>query len=147
MAGVLGRYPQILYAPLEIKGDAEVHALSRCQMVLTEARRRAQTEFEEVMEQTGLDMDTARERLEAIPETASAAWRVPHCGATGTAANMLLHLAGTRYRRAVAPVAKPAPRPEPLEPAISIPVSFDYGGMCAPCIPCRPCVPEPRPSS
>ena len=41
MAGVLGRYPEILYAPLEIKGDAEVHALSRCQMVLTEARRRA----------------------------------------------------------------------------------------------------------
>jgi predicted nucleotide-binding protein (sugar kinase/HSP70/actin superfamily) len=50
MAGVLGRYPEILYAPLEIKGDAEVHALSRCQMVLTEARRRAQTEFEEVLE-------------------------------------------------------------------------------------------------
>ena len=34
-----------------------------------------------------------------------------------------------------------------LEPAVSIPVSFDYGGICAPCIPCRPCVPEPRPTS
>ena len=124
-----------------------MHALSRCQMVLTEARRRAQTEFEEVMAQTGLDLDTARERLEAIPETASAGWRVPHCGATGTAANMLLHLAGTRYRHATTAVAKPAPTPTPLEPAVSIPVSFDYGGMCAPCIPCRPCVPEPRPSS
>jgi hypothetical protein len=33
MAGVLGRHPDILYAPLEIKGDAEVHALSRCQMI------------------------------------------------------------------------------------------------------------------
>jgi len=29
---------QPLYAPIEIKGDAEVHALSRCQMILTEAK-------------------------------------------------------------------------------------------------------------
>ena len=42
MAGVIGKYPDLLYAPLEIKGDAEVHALSRCQMILTEARKRAQ---------------------------------------------------------------------------------------------------------
>ncbi len=147
MAGVLGRHPEILYAPLEIKGDAEVHALSRCQMVLTEARRRAQTEFEEVLEQTGLDLDTARERLEALPEAASAGWPVPQRGATGTAANMVLHLADTRYRRSAAAEVKPAPKPARLEPAVSVPVSFDYGGMCAPCIPCRPCVPEPRPSS
>ena len=42
MAAVLGKYPDLLYAPLEIKGDAEVHALSRCQMILTEAKKRAQ---------------------------------------------------------------------------------------------------------
>jgi predicted nucleotide-binding protein (sugar kinase/HSP70/actin superfamily) len=49
MAAVVGRYPDLLYAPLEIKGDAEVHALSRCQMVLTEARKRAQrTSFREL---------------------------------------------------------------------------------------------------
>ena len=147
MAGVLGRYPDILYAPLEIKGDAEVHALSRCQMVLTEARRRAQSEFEEVLEQTGLDQDTARERLEALPEATSAGWPVPRHGATGTAANLVLHLAGTRYRSSAAAVEAPAPAPKSLEPAVSIPVSFDYGGICAPCIPCRPCVPEPRPTS
>jgi predicted nucleotide-binding protein (sugar kinase/HSP70/actin superfamily) len=38
MAGVIGKYPEILYAPLEIKGDAEVHALSRCQMILPRPR-------------------------------------------------------------------------------------------------------------
>jgi hypothetical protein len=27
MAGVMARHPDLLYAPLEIKGDAEVHAL------------------------------------------------------------------------------------------------------------------------
>src|SRR3990172_6118658 len=46
MAGVIGRYPDLLYAPLEIKGDAEVHALSRCQMILTEAKKRAQREYQ-----------------------------------------------------------------------------------------------------
>ena len=46
MAGVVGKHPDLLYAPLEIKGDAEVHALSRCQMILTEAKKRAKSEFE-----------------------------------------------------------------------------------------------------
>ncbi len=41
MAAVLGKHPDLLYAPLEIKGDAEVHALSRCQMILTDAKKRA----------------------------------------------------------------------------------------------------------
>ena len=54
MGTVLGRYPDLLYAPLEIKGDAEVHALSRCQMILTEAKKRAQREYEETLEKTGL---------------------------------------------------------------------------------------------
>src|SRR5262249_5687472 len=49
MAGVVGKYPDLLYAPLEIKGDAEVHALSRCQMILTEAKKRAQREFDDAL--------------------------------------------------------------------------------------------------
>ena len=53
MATVLGKYPDLLYAPLEIKGDAEVHALSRCQMILTEAKKRAQKEYEEVLARAG----------------------------------------------------------------------------------------------
>ena len=27
MANVIGKYPDLLYAPIEVKGDAEVHAL------------------------------------------------------------------------------------------------------------------------
>ena len=46
MANVQGNIPDLLYAPIEVKGDAEVHALSRCQMILTEAKKRAQAEFE-----------------------------------------------------------------------------------------------------
>ena len=64
MAGVVGKYPDLLYAPLEIKGDAEVHALSRCQMILTEAKKRAQREFDEALEATGLTLEEVREYLE-----------------------------------------------------------------------------------
>jgi predicted nucleotide-binding protein (sugar kinase/HSP70/actin superfamily) len=96
MAAVVGRYPDLLYAPLEIKGDAEVHALSRCQMILTEAKKRAQREYEEVMERTGLSDAMLRETVAARPELRRATFRVPHRGVAGTAANLALHVAAGR---------------------------------------------------
>jgi predicted nucleotide-binding protein (sugar kinase/HSP70/actin superfamily) len=93
MAGVVGKHPDLLYAPLEIKGDAEVHALSRCQMILTEAKKRARSEFEEVLSKTGLTADAARSRLDANPRMKQATYRVPHSGRVGTAANLVAHLA------------------------------------------------------
>jgi predicted nucleotide-binding protein (sugar kinase/HSP70/actin superfamily) len=93
MAGVLGRHPDLLYAPLEIKGDAEVHALSRCQMILTEAKKRAQREFDEVLERTGITIEQARAYLAEHPEMRKATYRVPHGGVAGTAANLVLHIA------------------------------------------------------
>ncbi|HVL72575.1 MAG TPA: hypothetical protein VM434_11930 [Beijerinckiaceae bacterium] len=92
MAAVTGKHPDLLYAPLEIKGDAEVHALSRCQMILTEAKKRAQREFEETVARTGLTAEAARERLARSPKMTQASYRVPHAGVAGTAANVLLHL-------------------------------------------------------
>jgi hypothetical protein len=96
MAAVIGKHPDLLYAPLEIKGDAEIHALSRCQMVLTEAKKRAQREFEQVLERTGLSMNDLREAVEADPRMKRATYRVPRCGAAGTAANLALHIAARR---------------------------------------------------
>jgi len=94
MAGVIGKYPEILYAPLEIKGDAEVHALSRCQMILTEAKKRAQREFDEAVTRTGLSVDEVRAYLHAHPEMKKATYRIPHHGtAAGTAAKLVLHVA------------------------------------------------------
>jgi len=40
MANALGRHPDLLYAPIEVKGDADVHALSRCQMILMSSSSR-----------------------------------------------------------------------------------------------------------
>src|SRR5688572_4437387 len=90
MPGVSGKYPDLLYAPLEIKGHAEVHALSRCEMILTEAKKRAQKEYEQVLEQTGMTAEKLRERETA--EMRKATFRVPRRGAAGTAANYALHL-------------------------------------------------------
>jgi hypothetical protein len=93
MAGVVAKHPDLLYAPLEIKGDAEVHALSRCQMILTEAKKRAKCEFEEALARTGLTAEAARARLDRAPAMKNATYRVPHGDAVGTAANLVLHLA------------------------------------------------------
>ncbi len=93
MANVLGKYPDLIYAPIEVKGDAEVHALSRCQMVLTEAKKRAQRDFDEVMERTGLTAE-AISKYEALhPEVRKSTYRIPHYGYPGTSANYVLHLA------------------------------------------------------
>ncbi len=93
MAGVLGDHPDLLYAPLEVKGDAEVHALSRCQMVLTEAKKRARLEFDAALERSGLTLEGARERLDASPEMKRAAYRVAKHGWIGVGANLLTELA------------------------------------------------------
>lgn len=96
MAGVIGQYPDLLYAPIEVKGDAEVHALSRCQMILTEAKKRAVREYVAAMQATGLTPETARPLLDRHAAMNRAAYRIPHLGAAGMAANTLLHLTGKR---------------------------------------------------
>jgi len=98
MANVTGKYPDLLYAPIEVKGDAEVHALSRCQMILTEAKKRAQSEFEEALKKTGLTLEAIRRYEERHPEVKRGTYRVPHLGYAGTAANYVAHLAAQGAR-------------------------------------------------
>lgn len=93
MAGVQGKHPELLYAPIEVKGDAEVHALSRCQMILTEAKKRAVREYVEAMERSGLTPEDAKPLLDSRPRMRRATYRVPHRGYAGEAANFLVHLA------------------------------------------------------
>jgi predicted nucleotide-binding protein (sugar kinase/HSP70/actin superfamily) len=87
MAGVVGKYPDLLYAPLEIKGDAEVHALSRCQMVLTEAKKRAKAEFEGALAKSKRSLEELRERQAKGFDRAT--YRMPHGSHVGTGANMI----------------------------------------------------------
>lgn len=93
MANVLGKYPDLLYAPIEVKGDAEVHAISRCQMILTEARKRSQAEYDSVLAGLGLTEGKIREYEAKHPELRQATYRIPHYGVAGTAANYAIHIA------------------------------------------------------
>jgi len=70
-----------------------VHALSRCQMILTEAKKRARSEFEDALSKTGLTHEAARTRLDREPKMKKATFRVPHRDVVGTAANLALELA------------------------------------------------------
>jgi predicted nucleotide-binding protein (sugar kinase/HSP70/actin superfamily) len=92
MANVLGKYPDLLYAPIEIKGDSEIHALSRCQMILTEAKKRAKSEFETVLAKSGLTVEQIRAYEAKHPELRSATYKIPHKDNVGTAANYVMHL-------------------------------------------------------
>ena len=100
MSGVLGRHPDLLYAPLEIKGDAEVHALSRCQMILTEARRRAQHELDATLDSYRLTLTEVAGYLDAHPEMKRATYAIPRSGVVGTAAGLVAHVAGRLGRSA-----------------------------------------------
>lgn len=91
MANVLGHYPDMLYAPIELKGDAEIHALSRCQMILTEAKRRAQQEFERALSETGLTLEAIREWEKRNPQARCFGNVLPHAAA-GTAARYVRYV-------------------------------------------------------
>jgi len=102
MAGVIGKHPDLLYAPIEVKGDAEVHALSRCQMILTEAKKRAVREYVEAMERTNLTPEDAKKLLDTRPHLKQATYPLPRAGAVGVAANLLRHLAQHKPERRAA---------------------------------------------
>ncbi len=103
MAAVTGHCPGLLYAPIEVKGDSEVHALSRCQMILTEAKKRATDEFASALADAGItNVEEARGLMVKRPEMSRANFRIPHHGQTGMAANSLLELAGRARRRSAA---------------------------------------------
>jgi predicted nucleotide-binding protein (sugar kinase/HSP70/actin superfamily) len=98
MAAVVGHHPDLLYAPLEIKGDAEVHALSRCQMILTEAKKQAQREYEQVLARTGLTPAAVRAYVAAHPEMRRATYRPRPASVAGTAARLVLDVASRQGR-------------------------------------------------
>jgi predicted nucleotide-binding protein (sugar kinase/HSP70/actin superfamily) len=107
MANALGRHPELLYAPIEIKGDAEVHALSRCQMILTDAKVRAHAEFEQALIDTGLTPAQLREIEAAHPELTRATCRIAQ-RAAGSAASYVHRLAAAAgdLRTATRPAAE-----------------------------------------
>jgi hypothetical protein len=62
-------------------------------MILTEAKKRAQSEFVEAMAKTGLSLEKLRQIEEKNPKVKKATYPIPHMGYASTASNYALHLA------------------------------------------------------
>ena len=94
MAGVCAQNPALLFLPVETSGEGEIHALSRVQMALGDARRRARAEFRRVLEECGVGLQQIREYVAQHRELRRPfySW-TRRAGLTGTAASFVAHVA------------------------------------------------------
>jgi predicted nucleotide-binding protein (sugar kinase/HSP70/actin superfamily) len=92
-AAVTEKYPEMMFLPVETAGEGRINAYSRVQMVLSEAKVRAQAEFDEQLEGTGYSLNEIRSFVAARPELRRATYDVPRSpGVAGTAANFVRHV-------------------------------------------------------
>ena len=92
-SGVVNRFKDMIYLPIETSGEGEVNAHSRVQMALGEAKVKAKAEFEQALRRTGKSLEEIRAYVEEHPEMKRPFYRVPHReGVAGTAANFVLHV-------------------------------------------------------
>jgi predicted nucleotide-binding protein (sugar kinase/HSP70/actin superfamily) len=99
MASVTARHPEILFLPVETSSEGEVNALSRVQMALGDARRRARLEYRRALDEHGCTAEQVREYVMSRRELRRPFyhWRRRE-GVAGTAAQFVLH-AGELLRK------------------------------------------------
>jgi predicted nucleotide-binding protein (sugar kinase/HSP70/actin superfamily) len=61
MSLITSIYPEILFIPIETSGEGSINALSRVQMVLTEAKEKAFNEYNELLKEKDLGKNDLRE--------------------------------------------------------------------------------------
>jgi predicted nucleotide-binding protein (sugar kinase/HSP70/actin superfamily) len=95
MAGVIAHHPEVLFLAVETSGEGEANAHSRVQMALGDARRRARAEFDAALASTGRSLEEIREYMAANRDLRRPFYKFPRReGIAGTAAQMVLHIAG-----------------------------------------------------
>jgi predicted nucleotide-binding protein (sugar kinase/HSP70/actin superfamily) len=93
-ARVVSKFPQMLYLPIETSGEGSIHAYSRAQMALSEARIRARDEFDSVLRQRGVTIDQLRGFVETHSGVERSLYSFPRRkGIAGEAAQFAHHLA------------------------------------------------------
>jgi hypothetical protein len=98
-SAVVGRFPDMIYLPIETSGEGAVNAHSRVQMALGEAKMKAKAEMDLALRRSGATLAEVRAYVAAHPELRRPFYRVPHAeGVAGTAAQFVLHV-GRRMRR------------------------------------------------
>ena len=91
-ASLVERYPDVSFLPIETSGDGEIHAYSRVQMTLSEAKAKAAAEFERVLRTVRHPLDEIRSFVAEHAELRHPLHPIPHhAGVTSTAANFLLY--------------------------------------------------------
>jgi predicted nucleotide-binding protein (sugar kinase/HSP70/actin superfamily) len=94
MAGVCAQHPGLLFLPVETSAEGEVHALSRVQMALGDARRRARAEFRRVLEDGRADIEQIRQHVAQNRELRRPFYRWRRRpGLAGTAASFVADVA------------------------------------------------------
>ena len=85
---VSARYPESIFLPIETTGDGAVNVYSRIQMMLFKARQKAKDEFAQALEETGLDEETYRKRVQGSRRWSNPFLRPEH-KVVGIAANLV----------------------------------------------------------
>lgn len=88
------REPDLSFLPLETLGEGEVHALSRVQMALGEARKKAEAEFEAELRRQRVTREQVERWAARHPEVRRPFYRFRReAGPAGTAAQFVRHVA------------------------------------------------------
>jgi predicted nucleotide-binding protein (sugar kinase/HSP70/actin superfamily) len=91
-ASLVERLPEVSFLPIETSADGEIHAYSRVQMVLSEARAKASNEFERALESTHRSIEEIRDFTAESPELRHPSHAIPPTpGVISTAANFVLY--------------------------------------------------------
>jgi predicted nucleotide-binding protein (sugar kinase/HSP70/actin superfamily) len=90
---VAAKVKNVLFLPIETAAEGELHAHSRVQMVLVEARERAEEEFDRALTSTGKKLNHIRRYVDDHRELRSPFLNVPVTpGVAGVAANFVIHV-------------------------------------------------------
>jgi predicted nucleotide-binding protein (sugar kinase/HSP70/actin superfamily) len=113
-SAVVSRFKDIIFLPIETAGDGEVHARSRVQMALGDAKARARREFDASLAATGKRLDAIRGYVSEHPELRRALYAVPHHpGVAGRAASFVRHVSDLMDRQSHQTVFGPRPVEQP----------------------------------
>ncbi len=90
---VVADFKQAIFIPTETSGDGEVNVKSRVQMKLYEAKMKARSEVQGVLDKHGVTLEQVRRYVEKHPKYASAMFKAPERHGAGTAARFIAETA------------------------------------------------------
>jgi predicted nucleotide-binding protein (sugar kinase/HSP70/actin superfamily) len=91
-ASLVEKFSEVSFLPIETSADGDIHAYSRVQMALSEARAKALLEFEQALKTVHHSLDEIRVFVADHRELRSPLSSIPrHPGVVSTAANFLLY--------------------------------------------------------